>query len=174
MESPEWFQVVDAFGIPSSGARDRFEALVPREFVDAGIPQQTVQLLPFIPTILTKLGPSGVLMTELLGPDDERLTSDTEAPYILSRCSNGGTIVGGVYMRHFPAIPVENKEIKSVNGAGDTFLGVVVAGLASGGKLDDRLITLAQAAAVMTLKSELAVSDGLKSLQKSLGDLLSI
>lgn len=172
MESPKWFQVIDELGIPNSGARDRFQALTSKEIVDAGVPQQTIQLLPFIPTILTKLGPSGVLLTELLGPDDERLKSEAEAPYILSRCSSGGRLVGGVYMRHFDAMPVESGEVKSVNGAGDTFLGVIVGGLACGAKLDDRLITLAQVAAVMTLKSELAVSDSLKSLQTSLEKLL--
>ena len=59
---------------------------------------QTIQLLPLFPTILTKLGADGVLLTELLKPNDPRLTNPADAPYILSRCTNGSTEVGGVYM----------------------------------------------------------------------------
>jgi pseudouridine-5'-phosphate glycosidase/pseudouridine kinase len=166
-ESERWWQVIDALGIPSSGARDRFVALTSRKMTDAGIPLQTIQLLPFIPTILTKLGPNGVLHTELLKPNDPRLTDPSAAPYILSRSSNGSTEIGGVYMRLFPAVE-EVEDVVSVNGVGDTFLGVLIAGLVRGLNLDEKLIEVAQRGAVMILRSKEAVSPDLGLLNKEL------
>ncbi|RFU31299.1 hypothetical protein B7463_g5016, partial [Scytalidium lignicola] len=152
-ESNSWWSVIDSLGIPSTGARDRFVALTSSKLTDQGIPFQTIQLLPFIPTILTKLGPEGVLLTKLLKPDDYQLRDPKSAPYILSRCNNGNTEVGGVYMRLFPASEAV-KDIVSVNGVGDTFLGVLIAGLAKGLELDEHLIGVAQRGAVLTLKSK--------------------
>jgi pseudouridine-5'-phosphate glycosidase/pseudouridine kinase len=169
-ESDQWWQAIDALGIPSTGARDRFVTLTNRKMTDEGIPLQTIQLLPFIPTILTKLGADGVLLTELLKPDDPRLTDPKSAPYILSRTANGSTNIGGVYMRLFPAVEVVD-DVVSVNGVGDTFLGVLVAGLARGLKLDERLIDIAQRGAVMTLRSKEAVSPKLGVLKDSLAAL---
>lgn len=165
MEKDEWWKVVDAMGIPSSGARDRFVQLTNAKMTDEGVPVQAIQLLPFIPIILTKLGSAGVLHTELLKPDDPRLTDPAAAPYILSRCANGTTEVGGVYMRLFPAAEVV-EDVVSVNGVGDTFLGVLIAGLASGLKLDEDLIFAAQRGAVMTLRSSQAVSPAIEGLIK--------
>jgi pseudouridine-5'-phosphate glycosidase/pseudouridine kinase len=171
-ESDRWWQIIDSLGIPSSGARDRFVSLTTAAMTDEGIPLQTIQLLPFIPTILTKLGADGVLMTKLLRPNDWRLTDPSTAPYILSRTSNGSPEVGGVYMRLFPAIE-KVEDVVSVNGVGDTFLGVLIAGLAKGLKLDERLINAAQKGAVMTLRSAEAVSPqlgGLTSLLSAIRD----
>jgi len=168
-ESDEWWQVIDALGIPSTGARDRFVALTSRKMTDDGIPLQTIQLLPFIPTILTKLGAEGVLMTELLKPGDPRLTDPNAAPFILSRNANESTEIGGVYMRLFPAAE-KVADVVSVNGVGDTFLGVVIAGLARGMKLEERLIDIAQRGAVMTLRSKEAVSPELGVLSGALAD----
>ncbi len=58
-DRPQWFEVVDAFGI-MSGARDRFVKLTSEEMTDAGIPVQSVQLLPYIPAIVTKMGSQGL------------------------------------------------------------------------------------------------------------------
>lgn len=163
-ESELWWIVIDSLGIPSTGARDRFVSLTSSKLTDQGIPLQTIQLLPYIPTILTKLGPDGVLLTELLKPDDYRLRDPKSAPYILSRCNNGSTEVGGVYMRLFPASE-KVEGIVSVNGVGDTFLGVLIAGLAKGLELDEHLVGVAQRGAVLTLKSKEAVSPKVESLK---------
>ena len=169
-ESDTWWHVIDSLGIPSSGARDRFVAITNRDMTDQGIPLQTIQLLPYMPTILTKLGPAGVLLTELLKPDDSRLTDPKAAPFILSRSSNGSTEVGGVYMRLFPAVEIVG-DVVSVNGVGDTFLGVLIAGLARGLMLDERLIDIAQRGAVMTLRSKEAVSPEVEILKEELDAL---
>jgi pseudouridine-5'-phosphate glycosidase/pseudouridine kinase len=59
-EGQKWWLAIDALGIPSSGARAKFMVLTSRRLVDDGIPQRVVQLLPFIPNILTKLGAEGI------------------------------------------------------------------------------------------------------------------
>lgn len=166
-ETDAWWKTIDALGIPSSGARDRFVSITNHKIADEGIPQQAIQLLPFIPTILTKLGSEGVLMTELLKPSDFRLFDPASAPYILSRCSNGSTEVGGVYMRLFPAVETV-EDVVSVNGVGDTFLGVLVAGLAKGLNLNEQLVNIAQKGAVMTLRSKESVSPQLGELSVEL------
>jgi pseudouridylate synthase / pseudouridine kinase len=60
-EHPDWWKTIDALGIPGTGARDRFRSLVGEKYVDKGVPQMMVQLLPYIPTIITKLGADGTL-----------------------------------------------------------------------------------------------------------------
>ena len=160
-----WFEVIDAFGI-MRGARERFVSIASAEVADAGIPVQAVNLLPYIPTIVTKLGANGALLTTVLGRDDPRLRDPEEARYVVSRCMNDHPHVGGVYMRLFPAVE-RVKDVVSVNGIGDTFMGVLVAGLAMGGKVE-RLIDVAQRAAVLTLRSKEGVSEEVRTLK---GDL---
>lgn len=170
----DWWEVIDALGIPSTGARTQLAMATSPTLVDAGVPQQSLQLLPFIPCVVAKLGAQGVLVTQLLRADDVRLTSGQYSPYILSRCNNGteGSLgVGGVYMRLFPAAEkVADDAIVSVNGVGDTFLGALIAGLERKGKdarVED-LVDLAQRAAVLTLKSNQSVSPGLTSMRPML------
>lgn len=167
----DWWEVIDALGIPQTGARTQMALATSSELVDQGIPQQSIQLLPFIPSICTKLGPQGVLLTQLLRADDPRLSSGAYAPFILSRCKNETEEqlgVGGVYMRLFPAVEgVKTEEVASVNGVGDTFAGTLIAGLAERGKdaKVEELVDLAQRAAVLTLKSKDSVSAGLGTLR---------
>lgn len=163
-EHRRWWEVIDAFGM--HGARDRFVSITSAAMADAGIPQQAVRLLPYIPTILTKLGDQGTLLTTVLRKDDPRLIEMAFEPFILTRSFHNHPDIGGVYMRLFPAAETV-KDIVSVNGVGDTFLGVLVAGLAQGGKVED-LLHVAQKAAVMTLRSAESVSDELGSLTKEL------
>lgn len=165
LDSMSWFEVIDAFGI-RGGARDRFVALTSREMTDAGIPLQSVQLLPYIPTIITKLGERGALLTTILKPDDPRLSDPKHERYILTRGAPAHPHVGGIYMRLYPAVESVGTP-NSVNGMGDTFLGAMVAGLALGGRTED-LMDVAQNAAVMTLKSHLSVSPDLGALERKL------
>jgi pseudouridylate synthase / pseudouridine kinase len=163
-EDPRWWAIIDAFGM--KGARDRFVQLTSAEMTDAGIPQQAVRLLPFIPTIITKLGSEGALLTTILKRDDQRLYNDAHESFILTRSINGHADVGGIYMRIFPAVE-QVMDVVSVNGIGDTFLGTLVAGLAQGGKIEN-LVNVAQKAAVLTLRSPLSVSERLGLLEDEL------
>lgn len=166
LDSARWFEVVDAFGITGGGARDRFVRLTSADMTNAGIPVQTIQLLPYIPTLVTKIGANGALLTMLLRKDDPRLYDHEHERYILTRTTNDHPHVGGVYMRLFPAIE-RVKDVVSVNGVGDTFLGTLIAGLAQGGNVED-LVDIAQKAAVLTLKSHQSVSPDLGTLEGEL------
>jgi pseudouridylate synthase / pseudouridine kinase len=185
-ERHDWWTVIDALGISSTGVAIQLRELTTVELVDEGVPQRMVQLLPFIPNIITKLGDrgkqliramerhadklKGVVMAKLLPPSHPLLQSPAGAPYILTRNMNESPDVGGVYLRHFPAAATVNiEDVVSVNGVGDTFLGVIVAGLAKGLQLDENLIRVAQKASVMTLKSKEAVSPDLAGLSAELG-----
>lgn len=169
----DWWQTIDAMGLSSHGSRDKLVSITNASLVDEGIPQQSIQLLPFIPSIVTKLGKNGVLLNQLLRPDDPRLTSPASASYILSRTNHiDNKIVGGVYMRLFPPVEhVSDSQIQNVNGVGDTFLGVLIAGLLlrkDGPAGIDELIDIAQRGSVMTLKSREAVSPEISTLRSSL------
>lgn len=183
-ESESWWRIIDEMGLSASGSRDRLVAMTSASLVDEGVPQQSIQLLPFMPCIVAKLGADGVLLTQLLRPGDVRLTSPESAPYILSRTTkttimptaNAGddsaVVSGGVYMRLFPAASVIGaSEIVSVNGAGDTLLGVLIAGLLAGGREEcsmpniEDLVPIAQQASVKSLKSPGGVSRDIQSLR---------
>lgn len=167
-DSPAWWEVINSFSLPSAGSRDRFAALTSAELVDGGVPQMSIQLLPYIPCIVTKLGGRGVLVTQMLKAEDERLKDPEYARYILSR--NGGdgegagAGVGGVYMRLFPAAEkLSAGDVVSVNGAGDTLLGVLVSALARGTERGkevrvEEVIPIAQRACIQTLRSKGGVS----------------
>ncbi|WEW57984.1 hypothetical protein PRK78_003451 [Emydomyces testavorans] len=179
-DTPEWWNVINSLSLPSAGSRDRLASLTSADIVDEGIPQQSIQLLPFIPCIVAKLGNQGVLVTQLFRGEDPRLTDPEYAPYILGRAIGAsGDVVrghlgaGGVYMRLFPAAgKLEGKDVASVNGAGDALLGVLVSALARGEKSGraekmrvEDVISLAQQASVLTLKSKGGVSSDIKSLK---------
>ena len=169
-ERADWWRIIDSMAMSSSGSRDKLVSMTTAALVDQGVPQQAIQLLPFLPTILTKLGDQGVLMTQILRPQDPRLTAADSAPYILSRSLEDDAVIGGVYMQLFPpAERVPDDQVISVNGVGDTFLGVIVAGLAKDNPKDlSHLIEIAQRASVMTLKSKESVSPRIATLSSSL------
>lgn len=166
-ERDDWWRVIDALGLSSSGSRDKLVSMTTASMVDEGIPQQTIQLLPYVPTILTKLGEKGVLMAQILRPGDDLLTSSAHSRNILTRSDIDHPTIGGVYMRLFPpAEIVPAEDIVSVNGVGDSFLGIIIAGLAKEEpkSLID-LIHTAQQGSVMTLKSKEAVSPEIRKLK---------
>lgn len=169
-ERDDWWNTIDNIGLSSSGSRDKLVSLTNSALVDLGIPQQSIRLLPFIPCIMTTLGEQGVLLTQMLQPEDNRLTSPDSAPFILSRSTNKSDIIGGVYMRLFPpAARVSENDVVSVNGVGDTFLGVLIAGLGKESPKDiAHIIAVAQKGSVMTLQSREAISPEISSLQSFL------
>jgi pseudouridylate synthase / pseudouridine kinase len=174
-ESPEWWEAINSFEMSSAGSRDRLVSVTNVELVDRGIPQQTIQLLPYIPNLIVKLGEQGCLLTYLLPQGDPALSAPESAPYILGRATSDKSVVGGVYMRLFPpAEVVRQEEIVSVNGVGDTMLGVLMAGLVKEGARLEELISVAQQGAVRTLKSAAAVSPKVQDLRSLLDNTQSI
>jgi pseudouridine-5'-phosphate glycosidase/pseudouridine kinase len=164
-ETPAWFTVIDALGIPASGLRVPLAVTTSSEIVDLGIPQQAIKLLPFFPTILTKLGPKGVLMVKLLAAGAPELYDDAERQYVLARNSAGHKDVGGVYVRLFsPERVLAPEEVVSVNGIGDTFCGALAVGLVKGGKVQG-VLDFAQRAAGLSLRCRESVSGELVGLR---------
>ncbi|EOD48525.1 hypothetical protein UCRNP2_4736 [Neofusicoccum parvum UCRNP2] len=111
--TPAHWAVTNALNLPQGGATPLLVRATSAALVRDGVPQQALQLLPFIPTILTTLGPQGVLLTMLLPAGDARLASPDAAPYVLSRGVPGDEAgVGGVYMRLFaPEEVVEDGKV---------------------------------------------------------------
>ena len=169
-DQEDWWRVIDSIGLSSSGSQDKLVALTNRHLVDQGLPQQSIRLLPFIPCILTTLGDKGVLLTQLLRPNDKRLTLPDSAPYILSRSTNEDEVVGGVYMRLFsPLEIIPADEIVSVNGVGDTFLGIMLAGLIKERPKDIAdLVNVAQRGSIMTLRSTKSINPDISRLASEL------
>lgn len=166
-ERLDWWQTIDAFGIPGWGARNELVAASTQALVDEGIPQRSIQLLPFIPTVLTKLGLRGVLLTRILMEDDEALQNGYGAPYVVARSKTGRGGIGGLYMRLFPPDEVlADADIVSVNGAGDTFLGALIARLAAdeNARIED-MVPYAQRASLLTLRSTQSVSEDIAQLR---------
>lgn len=167
-EHPSWFGVIDAVGISPGGLRVPLALTTSPEIVDQGIPQQAIKLLPFFPTILTKLGPDGVLLVKLLSASASELHDDHERQYVLARNMSGHEDVGGLYVRLFkPERVLKPEEIVSVNGIGDTFCGAVAVGLSKGKQVQD-VVDWAQRAAGESLKVGESVSGELIKMRESL------
>ena len=129
LESEQWWTVIDSFGLSGARSQDRLISVAGRELVEQGIPQQCIQLLPFIPNLVVKLGRKGCLLASLLQQGDPRLTQPENAPFVLSRNFTHDSGIGGLYMRRIPAIEeVPQEDIVSVNGIGDSFLGGKIPG----------------------------------------------
>jgi pseudouridine-5'-phosphate glycosidase/pseudouridine kinase len=170
-EHPAWFSVIDAIGIPPSGLRVPLAITTSPTIVDQGIPQQAIKLLPFFPTVLTKLGPQGVLMVKLLGADATELHDDAERQYVLARNTTGHKKIGGLYVRLFaPERVLAPEEVVSVNGIGDTFCGALAVGLVGGSRVQ-HVIDFAQRAASLSLRSRESVSPELKALKGDVAKL---
>lgn len=144
-------------------------------YLDPEVPYAALRLLTRIDCVLVKLGSKGVLQAEILRDGDSRLSdkrytllcddNDRQSYPITDPYPNlrGDTV--GIYLRWFPPaeiVPV--KDIVSVNGIGDTFLGVIIAGLArQNPRPIHDLVGLAQKGAICTLKSVQAVAPELKA-----------
>lgn len=126
------------------------------DFSTTGIMQQAIHLSPYFPNQLIKLGAKGVLSVRLIHADDE-------LPITPGAILSPGTgIFRGISVKHFPA--ETPKQIVSVNGVGDTFLGVLLGNLSrakSWGKYEDNIVA-AQKAACLTLASSESVSPEIK------------
>lgn len=59
LERQDWWKAIDALGISSTRVTVQLRDLTTPQFVEKGIPQRMIQLLPFMPNIVTKLGAGG-------------------------------------------------------------------------------------------------------------------
>ena len=144
-----------------------------------------LHLLPHIPCVAIKMGRDGILWVEILRRRDERLRDFHQDMHVLLRrsamCLAGGSWssflaqlddegwfndFGGVYVRHLrPPAVIRGRDVVDVNGAGDSFLGVLLAGLISGASHNMAdLIQIAQEGAAFTLQSHESVSPQIRAL----------
>lgn len=159
-----WWIIIDSLLIEST-FRDSLEQLSRSsgtDLISTGILQKAINLSPYIPNLYVKLGANGCLLVRLCAPGDGLLRERTGRGKVVRKAREGEE-VGGIYIRYFPAEEVEEGGVVSVNGAGDTFLGVLVAGLGRGEEVEEA-VGRAQRAAVLTLGCREAVSAGVKGM----------
>jgi pseudouridine-5'-phosphate glycosidase/pseudouridine kinase len=138
---------------------------------ERGLAQRAVHLLPFFQHIWVKCGEQGVVAIMHI-PADKAPSSGfaNQASNLARRCVVAHGMKGDiVVVKHFPALKVET--VENVTGAGDSFVGTLIAGIASDKKsiydLDglESIVNTAQHAAVLSLQSHHAVSPRLSDLK---------
>ncbi|KAF9480993.1 indigoidine synthase A-like protein [Pholiota conissans] len=141
--------------------------------IDEGIAQKALRLLPFFQHIVIKCGMQGVVVAMRIDGKDAESSgwvnerSNTRQRHVVAH----GTSKEIVVLQHIPSLPIE--AVANVTGAGDSFVGALLATLANDlhalyhpKTLHDAILT-AQKAAVLTLQSHSAVSPLLSSMYKN-------
>jgi len=184
LSSPYWWSCIDGMGLNSAFRMD-LEQLARRNItdldvgkgtmsfiIDQGIAQMAIHLLPFFQHIIIKCGERGAICVMRISAKDAttspwgRERSNPQARYIVAQGNNKEIIV----LQHFPGLVVDS--VTSVTGAGDSFVGTVLASLSQDLKVFhnpsdlEQMITSAQQAAILTLQSNLAVSPLLSDVLK--------
>jgi pseudouridine-5'-phosphate glycosidase/pseudouridine kinase len=114
-ESNEWWTILDSFGVESlfrQGTTSHIAKVAVDihlkdmpDLIESGIIQQAIKLLPYIPTILIKLGPRGALSV-YLSPKTMKTVKGVR--------SQGANV--DICVQHHPGTKVD--QIVSVTGAG--------------------------------------------------------
>ncbi|TIB99330.1 hypothetical protein E3Q18_01589 [Wallemia mellicola] len=145
--------------------RDQLERNLPKNVLELGLPQMSVMLLPICKNLLVKCGSDGVLAVTRVKRDEfgdwKDIKSDKEASRVVHLPNDGD----GVVVQHFKASVAER--IVNTTGAGDSFVGALIAAVASRKGLTDS-VKLANEAAMLTLGSQDAVSARLNYLSDDL------
>ncbi|CAG8590959.1 991_t:CDS:10 [Paraglomus brasilianum] len=128
---------------------------------DDKILSRSVSLLLIASTVIVKLGERGALLVQLI--DNSR---DLQEQLVPSKW-NGVIQLDDkrtVRVKYFQPASVENSSIINVTGAGDSFVGTVLAGLAIYGEKElDRIIDVAQRVAVLSLQTHSSISEKLNA-----------
>lgn len=172
-----WFPVLDSLGINSAFREKLVTASrkhkVLEELMQKGSLQQSFQLLPYYQNILLKVGDKGVVLISLSTSIDDWKSIPTSSYYKpdIIMCSQGHQVGNGrmgVVVEYFP-IPPENTnlEIRNVTGAGDSFLGYLVAQLPSSQwhHTEIELVEQVWSKWELIYKAQLASGESLKSDQ---------
>ena len=127
-----WFPVLDKLGA-NHIMRERLQRAHPvlAQLLEDGTLQQLFHLLPYLPFQLVKLGPSGVVAVLIsTAIEDYRSlpTTSTFRPEVIVTSNDSGP---GIVVKYW-SVPKENREIEveNVTGAGDAFVGFLLATLA--------------------------------------------
>jgi len=171
VETSRWQDMVSGFHLDEQFLEDFDEFIASQPFDTSYVEQNdliplSINLLPFIRTILVKCGPNGALIVSRDGasnsiPDSSRYTWE-----------KGGLTIS-IYP---PAKVVGPEEVVNVTGAGDSFVGVLAAGISQDPSIlrDPRaakkLVATAQRASVYSLGSPRAVSSKISDLSLQMTD----
>ncbi|GAA5976826.1 hypothetical protein JCM11641_000882 [Rhodosporidiobolus odoratus] len=162
---PDWFEGITV-------RADDLSLRLPKWVVGEGIAQMAVRLLPLIGTLFVKSGERGVLVAQRVSGVDavatwRNLPKQKGTVVVPSSTTPSEAVI----LRHYPAQPLVNVKQGNVTGAGDNLAGAILAAVVRG--LDpampdelDRIVDLAQRAAIGTLGCKEAVGDhgGLREL----------
>ncbi|KAL0576357.1 hypothetical protein V5O48_005616 [Marasmius crinis-equi] len=169
-----WWKTIDEFSI-GTGYRNDLEHLsrikTPDNasssmafLIQDGVAQMALNLLPFFKHVIIKCGSLGAIVV-MRAPASSEWSK--QASNVLERCIVSHGTKESVILAHLPALPAD---VVNVTGAGDTFVGALLARLverpdsfSSLEHLKDT-VNFAQQAAVLTLASELAVSPRVSEL----------
>jgi pseudouridylate synthase / pseudouridine kinase len=174
---PSWWSVIDDFSLGPEFRSD-LERLARQNvsdegsskgtlsfLVDDGIAQMVINLLPFVQNLIVKCGERGVLVGIRISGQDiqaspwSRTTGRPIHRFVVARGKSSKEMV---VLQHFAPPIVEN--LVSVTGAGDTFVGILLANLIQDPETflhPERLkkaLVAAQHGAALTLQSASAVS----------------
>ncbi|KAF8168155.1 indigoidine synthase A-like protein [Crassisporium funariophilum] len=176
MDHPSWWSVINGLNLGSAFRMD-LEQLSRKPvsdqhptkgnlsfLIDQGIAQKAINLLPFFQHLIIKCGDLGVFVAMYISPQDAKTSGwahERSNPHQRQVVAHG-TSKEITVLQHFPALPIE--ALVNVTGAGDSFVGALVASLAHNpaGLYDPKslrdIITTSQKAAILTLQSHSAVS----------------
>lgn len=183
-----WFPLLDLLGMTAI-FREKMAALalknpVMKKLLDEGVIQQAVQILPYIPNILVKLGAHGCVLISLNMNVNDYKSIPTTSQYMPTfrlisegREHEEGKIMG-ITIEYF-SIPPENSGLSILDetGAGDSLLGYLSALLVQHDWLNNEVELLeqewgkwegiykSQIASGLTLKSTDAVSEEIANIK---------
>uniref|UniRef100_A0A8H8CQV5 Carbohydrate kinase PfkB domain-containing protein n=1 Tax=Psilocybe cubensis TaxID=181762 RepID=A0A8H8CQV5_PSICU len=182
VDNSSWWSTITSFNLGSAYRNDLEQlARMPASdkpdsnatlafLIDEGIAQKAIHLLPYFQHLVIKCGDQGVLVAMCIDAKDAatsgwaRLRSNPKQRYVIAHGNSDEIIL----LQHFPSLPIA--ALENVTGAGDSFVGALLATLASDTNalyhpksLKDA-IYVAQKAAVLTLQSHSAVSPALSTI----------
>ena len=183
-----WFPVIDSLKMDKLRSKlERCTAKLPylQDYIENGLFQEALRILPYAPNMLIKDGANGVFCIHFV--DDISEAAKIFDPYAFSfkdgrHTKSIFTLVHegdkglGIIIQHFPGYEISSDKIKNVTGAGDSMIGYLLSQLATddisperfllselANPKRERLIMDSQKVACLSLMSQHAVnSNGLK------------
>ncbi|CAL1695665.1 unnamed protein product [Somion occarium] len=175
-----WWRIIDDMAVGSEFRLD-LEHLARRDacetnrdkgtlsfLVNDGVAQMAINLLPFFQHIIIKCGQLGVIVVfraEKGSPWSQERTN-IRSRQVVAHGKTGQSLV----LKHYPARLLDVSSIVNVTGAGDSLVGSLLASLVQAPRSFqdsaelDRIVGIAQKAAIATLQSRLAVAPSLSTL----------
>lgn len=180
-----WFPVIDSLSIGShfKSKMEIFAKKVPEIsnlILKDGVPQKAIQILPYVPNLFVKLGSNGLLLFQLILGIEENNKQINQLEEFTSSFSFKEFVAEyfppmpgknlGLLIQYYPPFKTPQQAVINVNGAGDTFCGVLLAELGKdktwlyNNKEKVRILGKAQKAASLTIQSQKSVSEKILSL----------